>query len=161
MDLLVDALALLAPQAPTGWRCVIAGSGPLEDELRARVSACGLAHVVTFLGFVQDVAPVLQASDIYVSASEKEGLPLSLIEGMACGLPCVVTDIEGHREIITDGVNGLLVPPASEGALARAIQHLLACREERLKMGLNGRDMAERQFDVEAAMERLISVVLA
>jgi glycosyltransferase involved in cell wall biosynthesis len=111
----LEALALVS-RKHRRCRCLIVGRGPLEDELRAKSRELGLSESVRFLGFSEDVRPYLETADVYVSASEKEGLPLALVEAMACGLPTVVTDISGHSEAVLQGRTGFLVPPSSVDA---------------------------------------------
>src|SRR5262249_48565199 len=112
VDIVLEALALLSPKHPR-CRGLIIGCGPLDDALRAQSRELGLCESVRFLGFSDDVRPYLEAADVYVSASEKEGMPLALVEAMACGLPAVVTDISGNSEAVINGRPGMLVPPSS------------------------------------------------
>ena len=122
VDVLVDAFAAIADKFPNA-RCVIVGSGPEEAPLRARCEALGVSSRVEFAGFAQDVRFFLLSSDIYVSPSEREGLPLTILEEMAVGLPCVVTDIGGNNELVVHEATGLLVPSGSPDALVRVPAH--------------------------------------
>lgn len=159
IDLLLEALVKVAKDQ-SAWKCWILGSGPLEQELRAQTSRLGLDDQVRFFGFQEDIAPFLKAGDIYMSSSDKEGFGLSLAEAMACKLPCVATDIPGHNEVVVHGYNGLLVPRGSSEQLAEAITRLLGDREERSRMGENGRKRAEECFDINKSMARIGSILL-
>jgi len=120
-------------------RLLVAGSGPLEAAIRARATALGLAGTVVFLGVRDDVAALMQAADAYVLSSRWEGLPTVLLEAAGCGLPIVATDVGGNREIVQDGGNGWLVPPARPDLLAGAMEQLMVLTpSEREHMGRAG-----------------------
>ncbi len=109
------------PQA----RLVIVGDGPLLAALREEADRLSVSARVTFAGFRRDLAEVLQALDLQVHSSIKEGLPVAVCSGMAAGLPVVSTDIDGVAEVITPGVTGMLVPPGDPAGLADAIVTVL------------------------------------
>ncbi|MEO7860547.1 MAG: glycosyltransferase [Nitrospirales bacterium] len=159
IDLLLDSLALL-PKTNLKWNCLILGSGPLNEELRARSAGLDLAAAVQFVGFIEDIKPYLMAGDLYVSPSDKEGFPLTLLEAMACGLPCVATKIGGHDEIVVHDHTGLLVPPRSVEELARALELLLRDSHERRRKGLAGRQRVEELFDIDPSMDRIQKTIL-
>jgi glycosyltransferase involved in cell wall biosynthesis len=152
IDVLLDALALLPRTG--AWTCVIVGDGPLRDTWMDQCRTLGLDGVVEFVGFREDVRPYLAAADIFVAPSDHEGMPLTLAEAMAYGLPCVATDIGGHDEIVVDGETGRLVPPGSPTALAAAIVDLLAHPEKREALGVNGRKRVEERFNLEPMLEQ-------
>ena len=153
LDLLLEALALVAKDH-SQWECTIVGGGPLEAELRRKAAALGLSSAVRFTGHVDDVRPFLAKADMFVLSSEKEGLPLSLLEAMAFGLPCVVTDVGGNREIVLHQRTGLVVEFGSATKLAEAITHLLMHPEERRRMGQEARRHAYEHFDAGQQFER-------
>lgn len=106
------------------------------------------------LGYRADVARVLAAADIFTLPSRFEGLPMSVIEAMLCGLPVVATDIAGPREQVCDGRTGLLVPPGDRDALAGALGRLVADAGLRAAMGAAGRARALALFDEAAILTR-------
>jgi glycosyltransferase involved in cell wall biosynthesis len=159
IDVLLEALAKVAKDR-SDWKCWILGGGPLEQELRAQTSRLGLDGQVRFFGFQEDIASFLKAGDIYVSSSEKEGFGLSLVEAMACKLPCIATDIPGHDEVVVHGYSGWLVPRGASERLAESITRLLGDREERSRMGENGRARVEEYFDINESMAKIGSVLL-
>ena len=119
-DDLLDA-ALLLGDAPVCF--VLAGSGPEEARLRARVRAEGLEGRVTFAGFREDVAELLASSDLVVHPSQADALPTALIHALAAGVPAVATRVGGIPEIVGEEA-GVLVPAANPAALAAAIRAL-------------------------------------
>jgi len=101
---------------------IIAGTGSMEQELRAQAAALDLDDTVIFAGFVTDVPRLLSILDLQVNASYgTEATSLSLLEGMSMGIPAVVTDYGGNPGVIEDGANGILVPTQNSAALAAAI----------------------------------------
>ena len=102
--------------------------------------------LVEWWGFRQDMESVFQQSHIVTLPSFGEGLPTSLIEAAASGRAIVTTDVPGCRDVVTDGVNGFLVPPHNSDALANALISLLENPELRVKMGKAGRQIAEDRF---------------
>jgi glycosyltransferase involved in cell wall biosynthesis len=160
IDVLLDALAMLLTDS-VSWRCLILGTGPLEAELRARADRLGLSGRVTFLGHVDDVRPHLGEADLFVLSSDKEGLPLALLEAMACGLPAIVTDVGGTGEVVVHKETGLLVEPDNPKELAQAIRYLLQDSVARERMGAMARQRVDQHFDIDQAMNRIHSVILA
>ncbi len=159
IDVLLDAFSLVSIDHPS-CTCVLLGSGLLEPALRARSVELGLSATVRFVGFVEDVRPYLESADIYVSPSEKEGLPLALTEAMAYGLPPIVTDISGHNEVVLHGQNGLLIAPGSAEELAKAIKYLLQHKEERIRMGMNARRRVEVNYNTDNTMTEIQHLLL-
>ncbi len=119
---LVEAVALIRSHTPV--RLSIAGKGPEEACLRQLIQDLQLSECVELMGFRSNPYKLMARADLFVLPSLWEGLGLALVEAMACGTPVVSTKCpSGPGEIITDGVNGLLVPPANAEALGEAILH--------------------------------------
>ncbi|MFH1012728.1 MAG: glycosyltransferase family 4 protein [Candidatus Peregrinibacteria bacterium] len=118
---LLEAFSRLQKNTPT-LRLMLVGLGPLQRELEARYGNNDHIH---FLGWRDDVAEILRASDIFVLPSLKEAFGLSVIEAMASGVAVIATASGGVPEIIENGKSGILVPPASSEKLAEAISALL------------------------------------
>ncbi|WP_159718401.1 MULTISPECIES: glycosyltransferase [Actinomyces] len=108
--LLLDAVAALA-RAGRDASLTLVGDGPLAADLDQRARTLGIADLVRFAGPQRDPAPFYAEADIFALASEHEGLPMSVIEAMAAGLPVVATAVGGVPSIVADGVNGALVNP--------------------------------------------------
>ncbi len=154
---LLDAAAQLEGRLPP-WQLLIAGDGPMRDELQRRVRELNLGHRVRLMGHVPNARRLLPAFDVYVSSSLMEGLPLSITEAMAAQVPVVATEVGGVPELLEDGRSGLLVPPADHGALAAAIERMVT--EEGLAEAL-ARKAYERylaDFTTERFAERTMAV---
>ena len=113
---------------------------------------------VSFLGHRSDVRDLNRTADIAVLPSYREGLPRSLLEAAACGLPLVATDVPGCREVVSNKVNGLLVPPRDSRRLAEAIVELLEDRERRDTMGKRSRAMACELFSQDRIVRETMDV---
>jgi glycosyltransferase involved in cell wall biosynthesis len=140
---LVDALAATTPD----YRAAFIGEGPLLSEAARRLERRGLTERVELLGLRADVPDVLADADIFVLASRSEGLPISILEAMAAGLPVVASDVGGVSEAVVHGETGLLVPPGDPEALASALELLLRDSPLRQRMGAAGRRRAQARFD--------------
>jgi glycosyltransferase involved in cell wall biosynthesis len=145
LDVLLRGFAVLAAIQPTA-RLVLIGDGPEARRLRALAGSLGIDAQVRFAGVVADASRLLPALDLYASASRREGLPLALLEAMACGLPVAATRVSGHVDVVEDGVTGVLVPPDDPAALGRAMDALVANPARREVMGQAGRRRAEECF---------------
>ncbi len=121
---LIRAMARLVPQHPE-LKLVIAGRGGEQAALEQLIAELQLTNHVSLLGFRNDVREILLAADLFVMPSLSEGLPLSLLEAMAAKKPVIVTDVGGMPQVIKNGVMGLVVPPADDDQLARAINSIL------------------------------------
>jgi glycosyltransferase involved in cell wall biosynthesis len=118
-----------------------------EPEFRRLVDSLGLADAVTFAGMRTDLPRVYPAMDVVCLPSYREGMGMVLVEAAAMGLPCVASDIRGCRDVVLDGVTGLLTPPGDPASLAAAILALLRDPERRRQMGQAARQGAETVFD--------------
>jgi glycosyltransferase involved in cell wall biosynthesis len=150
-DRLIDAFALVAPEHPE-WVLRIFGHGPLQRQLEKQVERLGLADRVVLPGLAEDIEAELRASSVFALSSIHEGLPMALAEAMACGVPCVAFDCApGVREIVTDGVDGIVVPPRKVDALAEGLGRLMADEELRRRYGAAARESV-RKFAPDAVL---------
>jgi L-malate glycosyltransferase len=125
---------------------VIAGTGPLEDELRRMVIDLKIENNVVFTGFIKDVEKVYNIIDVNMIASTSEALCLSFVEGMSLGKPMIGTAVGGVPELVIQNQTGLLVPARDTEALAEAIEELAENSKLRLSMGVNARVMMLEKF---------------
>lgn len=117
---------------------------PVKSETKAEIDSNDAIEAV---GAMKDVRPWYAASDVYISASYREGFPNTVIEAGAMGLPCVVTDINGSREIIHDGENGVIIPSKSEDALYESMKRIYINNVERERMAKNARPMIASRYE--------------
>jgi glycosyltransferase involved in cell wall biosynthesis len=155
-DVLLEAARLVvAAGAPV--RFVSVGRGPLERELAAAADAAGLAGHVHFLGTRTDTARLMAGADLFVLPSHQEGLPVALMEAMSTGLPVVATVVGGVPDVVTDDVEGLLVPAGRADLLAEAV--IRVARDSALRSRLAEASLARSAlFDVRNAAQSIESV---
>ncbi len=154
---LLKAVRLVVDAEPD-FRLDLVGDGPARAELQALAKELGLTGHVRFLGERDDVSALLSAASVFVLSSLSEGVPLTLLEAMATGLPAVVTDVGGNREIVMPGETGLLVPPGSPPALAEAIRTLWTHPDQARRFGAAGRRRVEEAFDIRHVAARYESL---
>jgi glycosyltransferase involved in cell wall biosynthesis len=128
---------------------VVLGRGALHDALAAEAEALGIRDRIHLLGYRDDVKEWLGAMDVFTMPSLSEGLPLSLLEAMAAGVPPVVTRVGGMPEVVRDGESGFIVPPGDGAALADRISFLLGNPPLASKMGTAARDCILDRFTVD------------
>jgi glycosyltransferase involved in cell wall biosynthesis len=154
-DVLIDALGELARQGRP-FRCRIIGAGPRDRELRARVRRQGLSDRVALVGALPQAevqkalysASVFALPSVVTKAGDRDGIPVSLMEAMATGLPSVSTTVSGIPELIEDELEGLLVRERDAAALALALARLLDDPALARRLTQAGRAKVEREFDV-------------
>jgi glycosyltransferase involved in cell wall biosynthesis len=134
-------------------RLLLAGDGSSSSEIDALIDALNLRSFVVRLGLRADVDRLLAAADMVLLSSVSEGIPLSLIEGMAAGLPVLATSVGGIPEVVEDGRTGLLVPARDDEALARQILGLAEDPVRREQMGRLGRERASALFSEDRMVE--------
>ena len=144
-DRLITAFASIAERFPE-WDLVILGEGDCRTELEQQIQNEGLAERITLPGRVGNISQWYQASDLYVLSSRTEGLSNTLLEAMASGLAPVAVDCDtGPREIIRDGIDGVLVnPPDDVDALAAHLSDLMAHPEKRHALARRAVDVRDR-----------------
>jgi glycosyltransferase involved in cell wall biosynthesis len=146
------------------FHCVVVGSGDLASEIAQQIEHLGLRACVTLLGQRRDVPRILAALDILAMPSLCEGLPMALLEGMALGNAVVATHVGSIPNVITDGENGLLVPPGDAESMHRALVRLAQDPALRQQLGSKARNTVRSRFSAAAtvaAYERLYRKALA
>ncbi len=159
LSLLLAACALLRDDG-VGFRCVMLGDGPLRAELEAQRARLRLEGIVEMPGSADQgsVAEWWQQAAVGILTSDNEGMPVSLMEAAACGVPVVATDVGGVRELVQEGVTGLLAPPGDPPGLAAALGRLLSDGELRRKLGTAARALAEAKFSVARQAHALLAL---
>ncbi len=149
--LAMEVARLVAQEVPN-VRFVSLGQGPLEGELVALHERLGLGDAFRFLGFTPDAVRTMAGFDVLMSASDVEGLPVSVMEAKALGLPVVATRVGGLPEMVTHGVDGLLVPRRRADLLASEIVRVLRDEQLRDRLGAASARSAAR-YDARLAVE--------
>ncbi len=139
--LLIEAFAA-AKAKHSHIRLRILGGGPLEEELRQRANELGVAAFVEFCPFQDDPSPFLADLDVFCLSSDSEGLPMSLLEAVAAGLPVVATKVGGVPDVVGKTDSGWLCPPGDVGAFAAAIEQAIAA-PDRASRGERARRLVE------------------
>lgn len=144
---LFEAFALVRQSLPTA-RLLVVGDGPERGALESRAADADLAGSVRFLGMRADVKALLPAADLYVNSSISEGISLTILEAMACGVPVVATSVGGTPEVLDAGA-GVLVPARHPQRLAEAIVRLAAAPAARARLAGHGRQRVESLFTIQ------------
>ena len=153
----VDAIRILNDKGVTA-RFALAGKadpGNPASIPEEQIEAWKQSDLVEWWGWQDDMPAALARTDIFCLPSYREGVPNALLEATACGLPIVTTDTPGCRDVVTDGVNGLLVPVKNAQAIADALELLIVDRELRSRMGKAGREIAVTFSDIKVNRETL------
>lgn len=151
-DLLLTAFKKIASQHPD-WQLLILGQGHLKNELEKLKEDLCLSNQVIFTGAITNPFPILSNSKLFVMASRFEGFPMAHGEALACGLPVICTDCpSGPREIIRDGIDGILVPNGDIPALAAAMDSLMSDDKERMRLATRAPEVTQR-FSLEKILQ--------
>jgi glycosyltransferase involved in cell wall biosynthesis len=156
-DLLLHVVAELLAR---GCRLTLdlVGDGPSRSEILELSDRLGISARLRLLGQLDNVQEILAESDIFILLSRREGTPIAVAEALACGLPCVVTDVGGNAELVTDGVNGFVVPPENIEAAVERLQELVEKAALRRAMGLEAAAFARQQLDWRVVVDRMFSI---
>ena len=145
VSLFLDAVPPIVEQVPSA-RFLLLGRGKEDGVLKEKARSMGIDRYVIFAGYRPDIHRYYAIMDISVLTSFSEGLSITLLESMRCGLPVVATRVGGNPEVVVDGETGYLVPPGDISAFASRTVTLLLDRELRKRMGEQGRRRVERHF---------------
>jgi glycosyltransferase involved in cell wall biosynthesis len=148
VDVLLEAFADLCRLVPESV-LVLAGDGPLRDELEERARMLGVMEHCRFLGFREDVGPLYAALDALALTSANEGTPVVAIEALAARVPVVATDVGGVRDVVVPGQSGFLVAPGDAGGIADSLAHLAGDPELRRRQGEAGRAHVMPRYSVD------------
>jgi len=154
---LIEALPRLIGEFPD-LQVLIFGKGPLEPDLRRRVTAAGIGSHVQFAGVREDLPNLLPCLEMLVHPATMEGLGVSLLQAASAGVPIIASNAGGMPEAVRHELNGLLVPPGDVQALATAMAALLRNREFAQKMGQAGKHLMRSEFSVDAMVDGNLAV---
>jgi glycosyltransferase involved in cell wall biosynthesis len=157
IEVLLQAWNLVHVQLPHA-RLIIFGTGPLQDQLERMTETLGIAESVEFTGVQRDVAAQLLRGAIGVSASRWEGMPIALLEAMACGLACVATRVSGSEDVISHEINGLLIEPDDYLSLAGGLHTLLSNPQQARQYGNAARTTINQRYKFDNIMDKYVEL---
>ncbi len=150
---MLAGVKIIAERIP-GFTLDVVGDGPNGEYLRAEAISLGLGDVVRFHGMRDDVASYLARADLFLLTSLSEGIALTLLEAMGCGLPAIVTDVGGNREVVIPGETGTMIPVGDSRALADAVCDLVADPERARRWGSAARERVLSHFNITTTVSR-------
>ena len=150
IDLLLEALSCLP-----GVHAAIAGRGPLANEMQAYATRLGVAERAHFLGYLDDIRPLLWACDVYVQPSRREAFGLAAAEASALGLPVVASRIGGLRDVVLDKVTGRLFQPGNVDELVSVLAILVENVEYARMLGFVGQRHIRQYFTIDTVLDRV------
>jgi glycosyltransferase involved in cell wall biosynthesis len=151
------AAAVVAGKYP-GAHFVLVGEGRdgiTQRQLQSLAATLGIAQRVIFTGYRENLLPAYASLDLFMLSSRREGLPNSILEAMAMGLPVVTTDVAGAKELVIDGQTGFVLPQGDGHGLAHATLALADNDSLRARMGRAGRARVEREFSFTQRLQRI------
>jgi sugar transferase (PEP-CTERM/EpsH1 system associated) len=157
IDILLRSVAQIIEEHPkqrATLRLVVVGDGSLKSDLILLAQELGLADIVLFTGQRNDIPEIFRSMQLFVLASLNEGISNTILEAMSSGLPVVVTNVGGNRELVGDGETGQLVPAKSSTEIAKAILFYINSVDRRQVDGNAGRSKAKRLFNIETMVKR-------
>jgi len=157
IDIFLRAIKMIAEKIPD-VRAVVVGNGNLHNELQRLVGDLGIERNVSFVGHQDDIENWLHKSNIFVLTSDSEGLSLSMMEAMMCGLPVVVSDVGDLSDLVEDGINGYLVPRRSPDQFATRIIELLT-DARRLEALSQTAHRSALRYETQATIQRWDSIL--
>ena len=156
---LIEAFGKVKSRIETTWRLLVVGRDDgIGAEIKAAIQRHAIEDRVHMLGARPDVADLLLASDIGLLCSHEEGFSNAILEGMATGLPMIVTDVGGNAEAVLDGQTGIVVPPRDPETLAAAIIRLAQNPDLRARYGSSGRARIEQHFTLDICVAKYVAL---
>lgn len=134
---------------------ILAGEGPERKNVEKLISELGLQEKARLVGFLENTVPFYSSIDLFVQSSDTEGMPNTVLEAMAMGLPVVATEVGGVGELIQNNEEGFLVPAGDAGRLAQSMIKLIESPTLREEMGKEGRAKVVQQFSFDARVKKL------
>lgn len=149
IPLLINAFAIVCQQSIFNPILRIYGDGPLKEELQELTTNLNIESSVEFRGRIpnEEVPAALGKMDVFVNCSKQESFGVNILEAMACGVPVVATDCVGPKEIIEDGVSGIIIKDRKPASLADKIMVLLNNPELSKKISIAGRERVLKYYD--------------
>jgi glycosyltransferase involved in cell wall biosynthesis len=159
LNVVISTFAKVVEKVPNA-KLIVVGTGPMLEEWKKMAHGLGLNDNIIFTGFIDEneKLELFGKTSAFVLPSITEGLPTIILEAFAMKTPVIVSDIEPHREIITEGIDGFLIPLDDLQKWAEKIVYILSNKDECKKLGLNGRTKVEKDFSGQSVINELESV---
>jgi glycosyltransferase involved in cell wall biosynthesis len=168
IEILISAFSIIINEVNNSAKLFLIGDGPERDKITAQIYENGLENSITLTGMVDNTEKFLKDSDVFILPSLVEGLSNSLIEAMSYKMPCIISDIEGNREVLgnvsshyaiepgsfLEAGSGLLFNPTDIGGLVNAYRHLHRDGKIRQEMGSKAYDRIKSEFDIRIIAEK-------
>lgn len=142
----------------SGKLLIILGEGTLKEKLQKRAEEIGINDKVWFGGNRENVVPYLQASDVFVLPSLSEGLPIALLEAMACGLPVIVSKVGGNIDIVENEINGYIIEPRNTEQIKIYLEYILKNKEKADLMSKRNREKIVENYSCEVVVEKYLKL---
>ncbi|WP_026591899.1 glycosyltransferase family 4 protein [Bacillus sp. UNC437CL72CviS29] len=149
---LIRSLALIKDIVPNA-KLLLAGNGPLLEDCKDLAKQIGVYEMVDFLGYRNDIPKFLPACDIAVASSLREGLPVNIMEAMACGLPIIASENRGHLELVEDEVNGHIISNQDAQVFALKVVEMSKSKELLVKMGIESKRKVHKYSIIQVKSE--------
>lgn len=153
-----SVLRAVASLKPENWSLELVGDGPELQENKKLAEQLNIQDRVFFPGACTQIAHRLANADVFILASDWEGLPLTILEAMRAGLPVVASNVGGVSEAVINNVTGLLVERGDDAGLTKAIARLMASPETRVQMGAEARSKFESEFTFDLMLRKTLNV---
>lgn len=155
-DLLIETVNEIKNEIPN-VKLLLVGQGVKQDTYQQMINELGLQNNVNLLGYRNDVDKLMNIADIAVSSSRQEGLPVNVMEAMACGLPVVATNCRGNRDLVVNGKTGYIVNDNTVEEMAEYILDLYHNSSKRQMMGKNARELVQK-YSLESVLNEMINI---
>jgi glycosyltransferase EpsD len=152
-EFLINALAKTVQKIPN-IKLLLVGDGNLKEHYRNLIKKIGIEDNVELLGYRNDVPKLMLLSDVLVSSSRQEGLPVNVMEGMAVGLPLLVTNCRGNRDLVKDSLNGFLVELDNVDMMSNKIEDMYHCEKEKALFKINNLQLI-KQYSIESVLKEM------
>ncbi|MFH1238948.1 MAG: glycosyltransferase family 4 protein, partial [bacterium] len=140
------------------FKILMIGDGPLEEELKRNIEKRGLVKDITLISAKQNILDFIYLMDVVILPSREESFPQVILEAMKMAKPVVVSDVGGVKEIVANGINGIVVHRGDMEVFTQAIYHLLKDRNKALAMGQAGKEHVRRSFPLEKMIRETESI---
>ena len=150
---LLQSLALIKKDVPQA-RLILAGEGSTLGFCKELAAKLEIDHMVDFLGYCDDIKEIVSMCDMVAASSLREGLPVNIMEAMACGLPIVAIDNRGHRELVENDVNGWVFKNHQVLEFSEKVKHIAEHMEVRQQLGTNGRNIIIQKYSTNKVIQQ-------